>query len=158
MKLCQLCQFFVGVSSNKQLNSLPRKQRSQSLERARSPSYRNNKEEVKLFPFPSLGHVSPSQLYISDPDMLASKLVEQEYLQSLGKVYDATQTSHLTNFYNVDHAKSAKKQDVFYQLWELANDLSNGKFVKNISIYPALQLTLVHPDMTREFEESSFQI
>ena len=73
-----------GVSSNKQLNSLPRKQRSQSLERARSPTYRNSKE-VKPFPLPGLGHVSPSQLYISDPDMLASKLVEQEYLQSLGK-------------------------------------------------------------------------
>ena len=52
-----------------------------------------------------------------------------------------------------DQARSAKKQNVFDQLWELSNDLSNGKFVKNISIYPALQLTLVHPDMTREFEE-----
>ena len=54
-----------------------------------------------------------------------------------------------------DQAKSARKQDVFYQLWELASDLANGKFVKNVSIYPATQITLVHPDMTREFEESS---
>lgn len=37
-------------------------------------------------------------------------------------------------------------------LLELSNDLSNGKFVKNISVYPSLQVTLVHPDMTREFE------
>ena len=35
----------------------------------------------------------------------------------------------------------------------MSSELSNGKFVKNISIYPSLQLTLVHPDMTREFEE-----
>ena len=53
-----------------------------------------------------------------------------------------------------DQAKSATNQgDVFSQLWSASRDLSNGKFVKNISIYPSLQLTLVHPDMTREFEE-----
>ena len=51
-----------------------------------------------------------------------------------------------------DQAKSATKQDVFYRLWEISSDLANGKFVKNVSIYPALQITLVHPDMTREFE------
>jgi hypothetical protein len=43
-------------------------------------------------------------------------------------------------------------QDKFLSLWQLSNQLSNGKFVKNISIYPSLQVTLVHPDMTREFE------
>ena len=53
-----------------------------------------------------------------------------------------------------DQAKSANTEgDIFSQLWSLSRDLSNGKFVKNISIYPSLQLTLVHPDMTREFEE-----
>jgi hypothetical protein len=31
-------------------------------------------------------------------------------------------------------------QDKFLTLWELSNDLSNGKFVKNISIYPSLQV------------------
>jgi hypothetical protein len=31
-------------------------------------------------------------------------------------------------------------QDKFLMLWELSNDLSNGKFVKNISIYPSLQV------------------
>ena len=58
----------------------------------------------------------------------------QEYLQSL------------------DQAKSARKREKYANLFELSSDLSNGKFVKNISIYPSLQVTLVHPDMTREFE------
>ena len=52
----------------------------------------------------------------------------------------------------LDQAKSANRQDIFYRLWEISSDLANGKFVKNVSIYPALQITLVHPDMTREFE------
>ena len=51
-----------------------------------------------------------------------------------------------------DQAKTATRQDIFYRLWEISSDLANGKFVKNVSIYPALQITLVHPDMTREFE------
>ena len=61
-------------------------------------------------------------------------LTPQEYLQSL------------------DQAKSARKREKYANLFELSSDLSNGKFVKNISIYPSLQVTLVHPDMTREFE------
>ena len=51
----------------------------------------------------------------------------QEYLQSL------------------DQAKSARKREKYANLFELSSDLSNGKFVKNISIYPSLQVTLVHP-------------
>ena len=51
-----------------------------------------------------------------------------------------------------DQAKTSTRQDIFYRLWEISSDLANGKFVKNVSIYPALQITLVHPDMTREFE------
>ena len=73
-----------GVASVKQINSLPRKQRSQSLERARSPTHRASNEDTRALPLPGLNHVSSSQVYISDPDMLASKLAEQEYLQSLG--------------------------------------------------------------------------
>ena len=75
--------------------------------------------------------------------------------------FDQAADKKNTFLYNIkihscsDQAKSARKQDVFYQLWELASDLANGKFVKNVSIYPATQITLVHPDMTREFEESS---
>jgi hypothetical protein len=38
------------------------------------------------------------------------------------------------------HSKSVSSQDKFLTLWELSNDLSNGKFVKNISIYPSLQV------------------
>ena len=45
--------------------------------------------------------MSPSAIYISDPDMLASKLVEQEYLQSLGKIF------LLVNSYNTVHNKNA---------------------------------------------------
>ena len=81
----------LGVSSVKQVNSLPRRQRSQSLERAKSPSHkagdvRAGAGELKQFPFPGLRQPSPTNVYnISDPDMMASKLVEQEYLQSLGR-------------------------------------------------------------------------
>ena len=53
----------------------PRKPRSQSLERERARSRSPAAEQL------------PASLYnISDPDMLASKLAEQEYLQSLGTV------------------------------------------------------------------------
>ena len=51
-----------------------------------------------------------------------------------------------------DQAKNATRQDIFNRLWEISSDLANGKLVKNVTIYPALQITLVHPDMTREFE------
>ena len=120
-----------GNITNKLESSLPRKPRSQSLERAKSP-YREG--ELKHFQLPPPRALSPKCQYITDQDMLTSKLVEQEYLQSF------------------DQAKSATKNDRFVNLWELSSDLSNGKFVKNISIYPSLQVTLVHPDMTREFE------
>ena len=67
-----------GSSSNKTNNCLPRKQRSQSLERARSPDYRHTLQP----PAPGLLTVSPTA---ADPDMVASNLAEQEYLQSLGE-------------------------------------------------------------------------
>ena len=52
----------------------PRKPRSQSLERERARSRS-----------PAADQLPAASLYnISDPDMLASKLAEQEYLQSLG--------------------------------------------------------------------------
>ena len=93
-----------GSITNKFVSSLPRKPRSQSLERARSP-YREG--ELKHFQLPPPRTLSPKCHYISDPDMLASKLVEQEYLKSL------------------DQAKSATKNDRFVNLWELSNDLAN---------------------------------
>jgi len=110
-----------------------RRQRSQSLERARSP-HREPTVSSQLPLIARASHSPANAQYISDPDMLAAKLVEQEYLQSL------------------DQAKSARKREKYANLFELSSDLSNGKFVKNISIYPSLQVTLVHPDMTREFE------
>ena len=73
---------WLGVSSAKHNNSLQRKQRSQSLERARSPSYRGDQRAESLPP-PWSGSGSGAA-FISDPDMLASKLAEQEYLQGLG--------------------------------------------------------------------------
>ena len=145
---------WLGVSSAKHNNSLQRKQRSQSLERARSPSYRGD-QRVESLPPPWSGSGSGAA-FISDPDMLASKLAEQEYLQGLGNwngvhIQPPVWTDCL---FVSDQAKSANNQgDIFSQLWSVSGDLSNGKFVKNISIYPSLQLTLVHPDMTREFEE-----
>ena len=94
-----------GNITNKLESSLPRKPRSQSLERAKSP-YREG--ELKHFQLPPPRALSPKCQYITDQDMLTSKLVEQEYLQSL------------------DQAKSATKNDRFVNLWELSSDLSNG--------------------------------
>ena len=34
----------------------------------------------------------------------------------------------------------------------LSEELAAGKVVKNLTIFPSLQLTLLHPDMTKEFE------
>ena len=36
----------------------------------------------------------------------------------------------------------------------LSEELAAGKLVKNLTLFPALQITLVHPDMTREFEQA----
>ncbi len=36
----------------------------------------------------------------------------------------------------------------------LSEELAAGKLVKNLTLFPALQITLVHPDMTREFEHA----
>ena len=73
-----------------------------------SSSIINPPQEINGFPkdpFPFLiRSMSPSAIYISDPDMLASKLVEQEYLQSLGKIF------LLVNSYNKVHNKMQQRQ------------------------------------------------
>jgi len=38
------------------------------------------------------------------------------------------------------------------ELLSLSEELAGGKVVKNLTVFPSLQVTLVHPDMTREFE------
>ena len=40
------------------------------------------------------------------------------------------------------------------ELMRLSEELAAGKLVKNLTLFPALQITLVHPDMTREFEQA----
>ena len=40
------------------------------------------------------------------------------------------------------------------ELVRLSEELAAGKLVKNLTLFPALQITLVHPDMTREFEQA----
>ena len=42
----------------------------------------------------------------------------------------------------------------FEELTVLADELAGGKLVKNLTLFPSIQITLVHPDMTREFEQS----
>lgn len=42
----------------------------------------------------------------------------------------------------------------FEELAILAEELAGGKLVKNLTLFPSIQITLVHPDMTREFEQS----
>ena len=72
------CQI-LGPSSHRAtsgLSSLQRKQRSQSLERPAKTSHQD--KMTGSLP-------RPENYNISDPDMIASKLAEQEYLQSLGK-------------------------------------------------------------------------
>ena len=32
--------------------------------------------------------------------------------------------------------------------------MTGGKLVKNLTLFPSIQITLVHPDMVREFEQS----
>ncbi len=38
------------------------------------------------------------------------------------------------------------------ELAAVAEELAGGKVVKNLTVFPSLQLTLIHPDMTKEFE------
>ena len=40
------------------------------------------------------------------------------------------------------------------ELIALSEELASGKLVKNLTLFPSLQITLVHPDMTREFEHA----
>ena len=40
------------------------------------------------------------------------------------------------------------------ELIALSEELAHGKLVKNLTLFPSLQITLVHPDMTREFEHA----
>ena len=43
---------------------------------------------------------------------------------------------------------------LFDELTSLSEELAGGKLVKNLTLFPSMQITLVHPDMTREFEQS----
>lgn len=43
--------------------------------------------------------------------------------------------------------------DCFQELMQVADELACGKVVKNMTVFPSLQLTLLHPDMTKEFEK-----
>ena len=70
--------FLSGSSSHRAASgpsTMQRKQRSQSLERPAKSSHQD-KMTASL--------PRPNNYNISDPDMIASKLAEQEYLQSLG--------------------------------------------------------------------------
>ncbi|CAB4061337.1 unnamed protein product [Lepeophtheirus salmonis] len=42
--------------------------------------------------------------------------------------------------------------DPFSRLRSLAEELASGNFFKNLTIFPSLQVTLIHPDMTKQFE------
>ena len=48
----------------------------------------------------------------------------------------------------------ALSNNVQSELVRLSEELAAGKLVKNLTLFPALQITLVHPDMTREFEQA----
>ncbi len=45
-------------------------------------------------------------------------------------------------------------QEWFNELMSVARELSGGKLLKNMTMYPTVQITLVHPEMTREFEHA----
>ncbi len=40
------------------------------------------------------------------------------------------------------------------ELMAISEELVAGKLVKNLTLFPSVQITLVHPDMTREFEHA----
>ena len=44
--------------------------------------------------------------------------------------------------------------NTYEELALLAEEIAGGKLVKNLTLFPSIQITLVHPDMTREFEQS----
>ena len=48
----------------------------------------------------------------------------------------------------------SKPTSTFEELAVLADELAGGKLVKNLTLFPSIQITLVDPDMTREFEQS----
>jgi hypothetical protein len=45
-------------------------------------------------------------------------------------------------------------QEWYDDLLTVALQLSGGKLVKNVTMYPTMQITLIHPEMTREFEHA----
>ena len=48
----------------------------------------------------------------------------------------------------------SRPSELFDKLTSLSEELAGGKLVKNLTLFPSMQITLVHPDMTREFEQS----
>ena len=48
----------------------------------------------------------------------------------------------------------AKPPSLHEELTSLSEELAGGKLVKNLTLFPSIQITLVHPDMVREFEQS----
>ena len=55
---------------------------------------------------------------------------------------------------SVSSAAPAKPPSLHEELTFLSEELANGKLVKNLTLFPSIQITLVHPDMVREFEQS----
>ena len=45
-------------------------------------------------------------------------------------------------------------QEWYDDLLSVSLELSSGQLIKNMTMYPTMQITLVHPDMTREFEQA----
>ncbi len=45
-------------------------------------------------------------------------------------------------------------QEWYDELLTVSLELSNGQLIKNMTMYPTTQITLVHPEMTREFEQA----
>ena len=52
------------------------------------------------------------------------------------------------------HSMVPSSNNAQSELVRLSEELAAGKLVKNLTLFPALQVTLVHPDMTREFEQA----
>ena len=89
----------------------------------------------------------------SSLDMNNSRL-SSIYGGSLSSAIISSSLRSSTMLAKTNSYKGQPTNSSFEELAALAEELAGGKLVKNLTLFPSIQITLVHPDMTREFEQS----
>ena len=76
------------------------------------------------------------------------------YGSSLSSALISSSLRSSTLLAKANNYQGTSTKTAFEELAVLAEELAGGKLVKNLTLFPSIQITLVHPDMTREFEQS----